>query len=155
MLLLIIRLLTLDPIPASHLAARWVGSVPGAELASIARRESRGRWIGIHEGDRWLSSAAHRRALSRGWLRPWCPFHRSPEGMGTRGAHGLVAAYSLRWLGPCVPPEALDVPLLSAIAAARRAAHQCRRYQACDREARRLVWRGLSHWLRRREDGDA
>jgi len=79
-----------------------------------------------------------------GWLNPQCPFHRgSPGRFSTRGVHGLSAAYSLRFLGSCVPPEALDVPLLSAIAAARRAMSQCRRHGACSAGARHRMWIGL------------
>ena len=79
-----------------------------------------------------------------GWLNPQCPFHRGPPGkFSTRGAHGLSAAYSLRFLGSCVPPEALDVPLFSAIAAARRAMSQCRRHSACSADARHKMWIGL------------
>ena len=58
-----------------------------------------------------------------GWLDSWCPWHvgpDDPERFSVRGSFGLSAAYSLRFLGPCLPPELLDIPVISAFAAARR-----------------------------------
>lgn len=127
------RLLTLDPVPASYLAVELVETpLTGPELAAIARRESRGRWVSTHEGDRWAEKRVHRRALERGRLSKLCPWHRSPEGMSTRGSFGLMASYSLDFLAPCLPAWVLDIPLISAIAAARRAAsRQCAAVPSC------------------------
>jgi hypothetical protein len=87
----------------------------GPQMSCIAWRESRHELVGIHEDDAWMA-----RRLGEGW--------------STRGVHGQVAAYSwphvpvwLRW-GPWV----LDVPLVSALVATRRAsASQCRQHHAC------------------------
>lgn len=60
---------------------------------------------------------------------------------GIRGAHGLAAAYSVHLLGECVPPEAIDVPLLSAIVAAKRLRILSTRYRRRTAEARAHAWR--------------
>lgn len=151
--LLLLSLLSLPKEPASRLAVMLVNTpMSAAELVSIARRESRGvSYKGVHDGDAWAEKRVWKRAHARGKLSAWCPFHWSPEGMSTRGVHGMMAGYSLHYLGACLPPQVLDVPLLSGIAAARRARRTCERYGACTRKARRLVWRGLVHWLRYKE----
>lgn len=113
------------------------------ELLAICRRESHCRLVGVHPADQWAGPRMRANALRVGWLDRRCAFHRgAPEEFSTRGVHGLSAAYSLRFLGECVPPEALDVPLLSAIAAARRALSQCRRHGACTSEERHRMWAG-------------
>jgi hypothetical protein len=84
-----------------------------------------------------------RAALRVGWLDGRCPFtEMDGREFSTRGVHGLSAAYSLRFLGECVPPQALDLPLLSAFAAARRSRNMCLRHGACTREARHRRWVG-------------
>jgi hypothetical protein len=89
----------------------------------------------------------YRNAMRVGWLDPTCTFHRGdPSRFSTRGVHGLSAAYSLHFVGGCVPPEVLDVPLVSAIAAARRAREQCTRHGACTTEARRRLWIGAGRY---------
>lgn len=60
---------------------------------------------------------------------------------GIRGTHGLAAAYSVRWLGPCVAPEAIDVPVLSAIVTARRLGELASRYGRRTAAARAEAWR--------------
>ncbi len=94
----------------------------GPWLVSVCRRESLCPvgLVGLHEGDGWMQ-----RTLG--------------AGMSTRGPHGCVAAFTLEhipevaWLGPWV----LDVPLVSAVASARRArAPRCRQVRAC------RAWRG-------------
>jgi len=134
-----------DPVASSMLAASLVGQPDlGQELVAICRRESNCRMVGVHPADQWAGRRMYNNATRVGWLNPQCPFHRgSPGRFSTRGVHGLSAAYSLRFLGSCVPPEALDVPLLSAIAAARRAMSQCRRHGACSAGARHRMWIGL------------
>jgi hypothetical protein len=134
-----------DPVASSLLAAGLVGQPELAdELIAICRRESHCRMVGIHPGDQWAGRRMFVNATRVGWLNPQCPFHRGPVGrFSTRGVHGLSAAYSLRFLGACVPPEALDVPLFSAIAAARRAKSQCRHHRACSADARHRMWIGM------------
>jgi hypothetical protein len=142
-LTLILTALLLPPLPAARIAARAL-DVPEKALVRIVLRESQGVRVGIHERDAWASDIVYRKAVRAGWLDPQsCPFHREePTGAGregpsglaakagvprigrwsTRGAAGLMAAYNLRWLGPvaCAPPWVLDVPIVSAVASARR-----------------------------------
>jgi hypothetical protein len=128
-LTILASLFWLDPKPAARMVA------PGLE--SVCSRESRCQRVGVHEADRWMERIVHQRALERGLLQSWCPWHRSPEGMATRGAWGTVAAYTLHHLGPCLPPSVLDVPILGALAARRRAESE-----ACSRHPRCVSWRG-------------
>jgi hypothetical protein len=147
-------LVVFDPVTSSAVAAVVVGQPELApELVEICRRESHCRWVGMHAPDAWAGTRMFRNALRVGWLDPRCGFHRGArERFSTRGVHGLSAAYSLRFVGGCLPPEVLDVPLVSAIAAARRAREQCRRYAACTTESRRRMWIGAGRYdrLRRR-----
>lgn len=91
MLLLALRLF-LDARVASLL-------VGGPWLEGVCVRESSCPvgLVGVHEGDLWME-----RTLG--------------VGMGTRGAHGHVAAFALPWA-----PWLLDVPLASALVSVRRA----------------------------------
>lgn len=120
---LVLRLV-LDVRLACYLGALVAGEPElGPLLEHIAWRESRLELVGLHPEDAWMQ-----RSLGDGW--------------STRGAHGMVAAYAwphvpawLRWWGPSV----LDVPLVSAFAGARRAAHwRCRAVAGC------RAWLGLS-----------
>lgn len=150
--LLDIFLLVFEPTAASAVGAGIAGE-PGLadELVRICRRESHCRVIGAHAGDAWAGPLMYRKALRAGWLTRDCPFHRGdPHRFSTRGVHGMAAAYSLRFLGDCLPPEALDIPLLSAVAAARRAKAQCREHGACSSDARHRMWAGASRFDRRR-----
>jgi hypothetical protein len=134
-----------DPVTSSVLAAGLVGQPDLApELLAICRRESHCRLVGPHMGDQWAGRRMFANAMRVGWLDPQCPFHRGPAArFSTRGVHGLSAAYSVRFLGPCVPPEALDVPIASAVAAALRAQAQCDHHGACTPSARHRMWIGL------------
>lgn len=111
----------LDPRLASHVGAALVGHAElGPVLERVCEREApRCRIVGVHEADRWMERT----------LGP---------GMGTRGAWGTVAAFTVEHLPAGLrDPWWLDVPLLGAIASARRMLHpDCRRYAACRR------WRG-------------
>lgn len=146
-----LRVALTDPIGSSALAAALVGEPSLApELVAICRRESHCRPIGAHAIDRWAGPLMHRKAMRVGWLDAECPFHHgAPERYATRGAFGLSAAYSLRFIGACMPPEALDVPLISAIAAARRAQYQCEQHGACSPATRRRYWAGARRYDRR------
>jgi hypothetical protein len=144
-------LVVLDPVTSSAVAAVVVGEPALApELIGICRRESHCRWVGQHVHDAWAGPTMYRNAVRVGWLDPQCPFHHGDRSrFSTRGVHGLSAAYSLHYVGGCVPPEVLDVPLVSAIAAARRAREQCTRLRACTTEARRRLWIGASRYDRK------
>jgi hypothetical protein len=138
--------LAFEPRAASALAALLVGQPTLApELTAICRRESHCRIVRAHTEDAWAGVVMRRNALRVGWLDPRCRFHHGdPTRFSTRGSHGLSAAYSLRFVAPCVPPEVLDIPLVSAIAAARRARAQCRHHGACTVEARHRLWIGAA-----------
>lgn len=143
-LILYARLLALDPRDAVTLAAR-LERVDEATLMRLCVIESGGcRRVGIHSRAR--PNVARRpglgawvRAVRAGIVRPSeeCPHHQQsddPERWGVRGPMGLVAAYHLHRLAPCAAPEALDVPLLAAIVAARHV-RQLRRMVPADRVA--------------------
>jgi hypothetical protein len=77
-----------------------------------------GRWvIGelVRNGARAL--AAYMRVRT-GWLHEGADC--TLPGWSTRGSFGLLAAYQLRWLGLDRAPWVLDVPIVSAVASARR-----------------------------------
>lgn len=162
--LVILRLLSLEPHEAT-LAAAQVAGWPelGPELVEICKRESPGydcrRRVGLHSNNTARAAASfYRKAVAHGWLDPeHCPEHRATTieeklRFAVRGNHGLAAAYSLHFLAmPCTPPEALDVPFLSALAAARRAQQMCTKHDACTRAARRDFWAGRRNAKRRRD----
>jgi hypothetical protein len=129
--------IALDPRAASHAAAALVGEPElGSVLERICDRESDCEAVSVHRLDSRWSSWAWRTAVGSGRLDPTCqPLH---AGWSTRGAWGTMAAFTVVHLGvPCAPAWLVDVPLLGAIAAARRALDpDCRRYAACRR------WRG-------------
>lgn len=139
------RLLELGPVEASIAGARLVG-VPGlaSELLDICESESRCSPVGIHRGRmrRVGGREFYRRARAKQLLDD-CPAHALGDGerWGIRGAHGLAAAYSVHWLGTCIPPEVLDIPLMSAIVTARRLGDLSSRYRRRTAEARAHAWR--------------
>jgi hypothetical protein len=144
----LLRLAITDPVASSWVAASLAGEPSlGAELVAICRRESRCRPIGAHPRDAASGPLMRRKALAVGWLDEQCVWHHG-DGyrFSTRGAHGLSASYSLRFLPGCLPPEALDVPLLSAVAATRRAQALCRSRGACNRLERHRFWMGARKW---------
>jgi hypothetical protein len=162
--LLWLRLLTLPPEPASRAGAAMAGRPDLAdELVSICRRESPGSncavTVGLHPPDKNPVSAMYRKAVEKGWLGT-CPSNtasdpRDRERFGVRGVHGLSAAYSLWHLGPCLAPELLDLPFMSAIIAARRATYQCEapHLRACTRQARHRLWVGAAKYDRQHARG--
>lgn len=105
--------LALDVRVASIAGAIIAGHPDAADrVVAIARRESGLSLVGVHELDaRW---SRHVRPSS-------CTGHRG--GWSTRGAHGQMAAYALQYLPAPLrcSPWLLDVPLVSAWVAARRA----------------------------------
>ena len=134
MLAFLLWLLTRGPYESAHLVA----PDDAPTLRAIAYRESRGRWLGRHKADerpqgwtgdgdqaaRRVGGRAWARAVQAGILRPdRCPFHQRGDARdwSTRGAFGHVAAYAMPYL-PCLPPQVLDIPIVSALVAARRLA---------------------------------
>ena len=116
-LLIVLRLLSLDPREATLAAAKVAGWPElGPELVKICKRESPGQdcrqRVGLHLNNtpRAIRSF-YRKAVAHGWLDPeHCPEHRATtlkemERFAVRGNHGLAAAYSLRFLAaPCAAP---------------------------------------------------
>lgn len=143
----ILAALALPPVDATRLACRLERYEPCSELLAILAVESRGQAVGVHTGHakRKPGGVFWRAAVAAGWLHPErCASHQSTDngvGWGIRGAHGLAAAYSVHVLGECVGPEAIDVPLLSAVAAVRRLRVLARRYGLRTVEARAEAWR--------------
>jgi hypothetical protein len=162
--LLWLRLFTLPPEPATRAGAAMAGRADLAdELVDICRRESPGddckTLVASHPPAANRARAMYRKAVKRGWVAT-CTHNTAADvadqdRFGVRGAHGLSAAYSLWHIGPCLAPETLDVPFLSAVIAARRATYQCqaRHLRACTREARRRLWVGAAKYDRQVADG--
>ena len=121
----ILLLFLLDPAPAARAVAE-VRGIPEAApaLIEICRRESRCSRVGLHARDAWISPIAYRRAVKARRLRPWC---QPPDAVawGSRGAWGLVAAYHVGFIAPCLPAEVLDVPIVSAWIAATKIKKIC------------------------------
>ncbi len=145
----------LDPVASTHVGPWLVGEPDLAdELMAICRRESHCRWVGAHHDDASAGRSMRRNAMRVGWLDPSCAWHHGdPRRFSTRGIHGMSAAYTLRFVGSCVPPEVLDVPLVSAIAATRRMQAQCHDHGACTPGERRRLWAGAAKYDRRRPRG--
>jgi hypothetical protein len=145
--------LLLDPVGSSWLAAVWVGEPQLAqELVATCRRESHCRLVGGHEQDASTGAVMRRKAMAVGWLDEECGWHAGAgRRFSTRGVHGMSAAYTLRFVGECLPPEVLDVPFVSALAAARRMQAQCRDHGACSRAARHRLWMGAAKYDRQRK----
>lgn len=120
MLWLIARLLV-DVRLATLVGAALAGDPElGPVLVDVARRESQLQLVGVHARDaRWSRHVRPRGCDGDGW--------------STRGVHGLMAGYSMRHLpiGRC-SPWLLDVPLVSAYVATRRArSRACRAAPRC------------------------
>lgn len=145
---LVLSWLFVPPDQAAYLAARMIGRPDiGRILHAICRRESRCTTIGIYRTDAWAGQLAYQRAVRAKKVRPdACPFHfrGDPSRWSTRGAYGTIAAYTVHHLGPCVPPESLDVPILAALAAAKRIALICSPGR-CTKSIVRQYWRGKGH----------
>lgn len=139
--------LSLGPADATRLACRLERYEDCGEVLALMRVESRGVAVGVHTGHRSRVRGAvfWRRAVAAGLLHPErCAAHQQTDGgdgWGIRGAHGLAAAYSVHVLGECVGPEAIDVPLLSAVATIRRLRVLAGRYGLRTAEARAEAWR--------------
>jgi hypothetical protein len=152
LLLTLARIMLLDPVGSSWLAAVVVEQPAlGPELVATCRRESHCRLVGAHAQDAGVGPLMRRKALAVGWLDPDCGWHAGDgRRFSTRGVHGMSAAYTLRFVSQCLPPEVLDVPFVSALAAARRMQAQCRTHGACTRAARHRMWMGAGKYDRQR-----
>ncbi len=156
MIILTLFLMLLDPVASTRLAAGAVDARMEVELLRICHRESRCRRVGVHNIDAWASHVAYERAERVGWIDGTCQPEKplsealrssrdSARRWSSRGSHGLMAAYHLRFLEvPCLPPEILDVPIFSAIAAARKLDSICEKRKS-KRHPREISW-GRCSW---------
>ena len=143
--------MALDPVLATLVGSALAGE-PGLakELTAICRRESHCRLVGAHAGDASAGPLMRKKAMARGWLDPECVWHRGDgRRFSTRGIYGMSAAYSLRFVDACMPPEVLDVPVVSAYVAAKRSRFMCDRHGACTRQQRHRRWVGAAKYDRR------
>lgn len=139
-----------DPLACSQLVDAAFADVPEGFVVDTCIMESScyaSIHVGLHEGDVSAGPAALERALRSGRLDVGCHHvrvERDPGEWSVRGAHGLMAAYQVFRIGECVPPEAMDVPLLSALAAGRKARWHCARLRAlgkrCTSKRLRCAW---------------
>ena len=142
-----------DPLAQSRLWESIYTEIPRGFLVETCMLESGCRApIGVHADDAHLGEPAWRGVWQRARVAHDCAFYPDPSTVddswfpnaSTRGNHGLIAAYHVRLLGPCVPLEALDVPFFSAWAAAEKARRACASMRAqgrkCTRERLRCVW---------------
>lgn len=115
-----------EPTRAAEVAVVIVGDSNALEpLLAICHRESRCRGdVGIHAIDEHLSSRGYRSQVRLGHLRPWCQPYQS-SAWATRGSWGLSAASHWEYLPPCYPPWVLDIPIVSAVVAARKYRRRC------------------------------
>ena len=158
MIILTIFLAMFDPVASTRIAASAVDARMMRELSRICHRESRCRRVGVHNIDAWASHVAYKRAERVGWVHPTCqPEKRASEAptrprdlaprWSSRGSHGLMAAYHLHLFKvPCLPPEILDIPIFSAMAAALKLKKMCFKKNIHPREK---SW-GRCNWRKRR-----
>lgn len=117
------------PISAAYIAA-WAVGAPwiAPDLVRICKRESPGhacaRAVGVHRRDAWVSDREWRSQVRLGHLDPVCQ-RDQPGEWGPRGNWGLSAASHWQFLPVCYQPQWLDVPLVSAIVAARKYLKRC------------------------------
>lgn len=145
----------MDPLACSQLVDAAFQDVPAGFVANTCIMESgcyRSRHVSIHAGDVAAGRSAFERSLRSGRLDGDCGYVRAARGVGddwagewsTRGAHGLIVAYQLFRVGSCLPPEAMDIPLVSALAAGRKARWHCQQLRArgkkCTSKRLRCAW---------------
>lgn len=127
-LVILLQLLTPTPRASLKYAAWAVGETRTErrdlhrELHSIAIRESSLRPVRGHRNDRPHAPRMWRKAKAAGWVNPRCP----ESADAVRGILGLSAPYNFRWLGiDCAPAWLFDIPIVSAIAGARKHKAKC------------------------------
>lgn len=128
----------LDPRLASFVGATLAGHPTfGPQLLAICERESGCQLVGVHRCDAHRSRAAWADAVGnmRALDPARCAHHELGAGpWATSGPWGAMRAYTLRWLPGCWPAALLDVPLVGAWAATRRAhGPLCQRVHGCHR----------------------
>lgn len=122
----IFTLAALPPVPAAYVAAAVTGQPDiGPQLVAVCQRESRCQAVGVHAidadrdpSDGWAAQ------VRMGHLRAWCQPY-TPDTWSTRGPWGLWAAAHWAYLPPCYQAAWLDVPVVSAVVAARKYRRRC------------------------------
>jgi hypothetical protein len=127
----------LTPTEAAHRAAEILGRPDLAgPLVAVCRRESRCQAIGVHPDDAWVSDRSWGGQVQLGHLDRGCQPRGPGDRWGPRGAWGMSAADAWPYLGTCYQPEAIDHPLVGALAAGRMWLARCdgrRRSSWCPR----------------------
>ncbi len=130
-----------DPMESSLFIDALFEDIPDGVVTDLCLVESGGcrSAVGGHPRDRNVGRRVLRRAREHGRLATWCPFYWwiDPSEASTRGNHGQIVVYALDYLGPCLPLDTLDTPLLSALRVGLRARQVCdRKYNRQTREIR-------------------
>lgn len=116
----------------------------------------------IHRGDtlyrrgkrkgKQIGETIYNQQVRWGRVAEDCPFYDQPKddplwlnNWTTRGNHGLMFGYNRKYIGTCYPMEWFDIPLVSALAAARKAGAICRRIKTktgkkCTSVQVRIAW---------------
>lgn len=114
-----------DPNAAAVVASVLVGRPDIADdLQAICFRESRCSLVEAHDIDAHLSPRGWRSQVRLGHLDPECQPYKAGA-WATRGPWGLSAASHWPYLPDCYQPHWLDVPLVSAVVAARKYLARC------------------------------
>lgn len=118
-------LIMLPPRPSAYVAAVVVQRADIASaLIRICQRESRCKRISVHERDAHISPKEYFGQVSWGHLNPECQPYKK-DAWATRGSFGLSAGAHWKYMPPCYRPEWFDIPLISAIVAARKYLVSC------------------------------
>lgn len=126
-----------SPKVAAIVAAFLFGRIDIApELIKICQRESRCEPVGVHARDAWLSRTSWKGQVQLGHLDRSCQPYVHGR-WATRGPWGLNASAHWEYVPRCYEPHWFDVPLFSALVAARKYLRRC------DRKRTRL-WCGRS-----------
>lgn len=165
-----------DPLDSSQFIDAVFDDLPPQFVTSVCILES-GCYkpVGVHKGDtrtrtgRQVGRIVYERQKRWGKIDPSCPYYQ-PTGdrewydrWSTVGNHGLMYGYQRGYIGTCFPMEWFDIPLVSALAAGRKARAICetlrKRKKKCTAEDLRIEWaqarsakarrRVLQRWRRR------
>jgi hypothetical protein len=126
MLATLVMLYSLGPEAAIERAADIVGRpdiVPA--LLEVCRRESRCQAIGVHAVDAHHRASSYVGQVRLGHLDASCQERGDLWRWGTRGMMGLNAADHWEYMPACYQPEVFDVPIVSALVAARKYLRRC------------------------------
>lgn len=137
---LLLRLWALDPNEAAAVVALG-DEATELHLLRICWRESRCQRIGVHVTDERSDGWGGQVRL--GHLDARCQAHgprRPPYRWTTRGAWRLSAPAHWHYLPACYQPEWLDVPIVSAMVAARKIHREC---SGARNRKRRRSWCGV------------